>query len=725
MKFNTLSKWSHVATLKKYCILGFTLLVTLPTNTATAKHSHPIALIGGQGDAPYAAFIKEDGTIAKLPGIPLSGLTYRVAINTCGQGIIGGTNGLKAYAALVSPEGVLNPISGLMSPGEIYTVAINRSGNGIIGGGHLDTNVPYAALVSHNGSPTPLNVPLSGLIYSVAIDNSGEGIIGGIGPSSSAYVGIVSPTGEVASLTGLPATGAIYWVASNDSKTRFIGGQENSSVYAAFISPQGILLPVAGLPSGLNYSVALNDSGQAIMGGTASNLPFAALVAPDGSVKTLYGLPADEGRIYTVGINASGTGVLAGFSGNKPYGALTLPNGSVIPFVGLPTGTGFIDGAAIHDAGVAIIGGTEENTPFVAVVAPNGTVTYLNGLPANGEINSISISTLDSLVPNSIGPFDSWANTQYALNDALTQHCIIHRNNNRGCSCSEKLPSFYFDKGNSSVWLSILGSYVREKSHCPQPSFSNNITGVVLGYDYLGIRNMVIGGGLAYAHNSVHYSNSGGKAAIDQEYAVIYLTHNGPLFYINAALWGGIFQTSNKRRSLNFITSTAKPSGWNLSPHLEMSYPILISPCQQTVIDPFISIDWSHNWQNNFCEKGHSGFNITMKDQHTSVLRTELGLRFYETFEFGWGNLFLEEKLSYVYRNPIHNKRANASFIGAISSFTVDTLNPSALNQGIYQLHAECSPVCLKSIYASLDFQGSFGTQIKSQTLTFSIGKSF
>lgn len=711
---------------KKYCILGIALISSLSTSGASARNINPIALIGGQGDAPYAAFIEENGTIVKLPELPLSGLTYRVAINSEGNGLIGGTNGSKAYAAQVSPDGMLNPVSGLMSPGEIYTVAINHAGNGIIGGGHVVSNVPYAALVSCQGTVTPLNLPANGLIYGVAISNSGEGIVGGQGPSNSAYAGIVSREGAVVQVNGLPSTGAIFWVASNSSKTKFIGGQSDTNAYAAFISPQGILLPVSNLPAGLNYSVALNDSGQAVMGGTAANLPYAALVAPDGSAQKIRGLPSSTGIIYNVAINPSGTGVIAGFAANKPYAALVYPNGGLVPLKGLPEGDGFVDGAAIHETGVAMIGGSESNKPFVGVVAPNGNISYLNGLPANGQINSISLASFKGIVPKSIGPFDSWANTQYALNDALNQHCIIHRNNNnKGCSCSGAMPPFYFDNGNSSVWMSVLGSHVREKSHRSIPSFTNGITGVILGYDYLGIRNMVIGGGLAYAHNSVRYSNSGGKAAIDQEYAVIYATHSGPTFYVNLALWGGVFQTNNKRRTLGFITSTARPTGWNLSPHVEISCPMLISSCQQNVFDPFVSVDWSNNWQNNYCEKGSSGLNISLNDQHTSILRSEFGLRFYETFEFSWGNLLLEEKLSYVNRTPIHRKKANAAFIGSLSSFTVDTLNPSALNQGIYQVHAECSPSCLNSIYASLDFQGSFGTQISSQTLTFSIGKSF
>ena len=614
----------------KKLILSFALLGSFFEINGFAKNSCPLAILGGQRDAPYAGFLYADGFVIKFSDLPPTGLTFRVAINSSGTGIFGGTNGLNAYAALVSPNGVLQPIKGLMAPGEIYTVAINESGNGIIGGGHHDTNVPYAALVSDYGIATSLSVPIHELIYSVAIDNSGEGIIGGIGPLKSAYASIVSPSGDVMPIDGLPTTGAIFWVAANDSKTRFIGGQDNLSVYAAFVDPDGSLMPITGLPLGLNFSVALNASGEAIMGGASENLPYASLVSRNGTVTTLNGLPATPGIIYNVAINDSGTGLIAGFSAAGPYGTFVAPDGSLTPLCGLPTGDGFLDGIALHCSGVGIVGGTSFNSPFAALVAPDGCLTYLSCLPESGQINSISIATLDDLVPESIGPFDSWANTQFALDDVLTQHCIIH-NQNGGHNFWSSQP-VSSDVDNSSLWLSLLGNYTYEKSHHAIPNFSNKIIGALLGYDYMGIHDVLIGGGLAYAYNYVHYFQNLGNASINQESAVIYATWNKSHIYMNAALWGGVFQTNNKRRSLPCIKSKAHPSGWNLSPHLELSTPFPISSRPGFVIDPFIALDWANNWQSHYCEHGSSGFNIELNHLFACIFRGELGVRFLKHF---------------------------------------------------------------------------------------------
>jgi hypothetical protein len=692
---------------------------------AVANDSGPRALLGGQGNAPYAAFLQTDGSIKQLPGLPSAGLTFRVAINPSGYGIIGGTSGAgpnpAAYAALVSPDGILNPIGGLPAPAEIYSVAINSLGNGIVGGGRFTTNVPYAALVSKTGGATSLALPANGLIYSVAIDSSGEGMVGGIGLANSAYASIVSPAGVVTPLAGLPTTGAIFWVAVNDSKTRFIGGQDNSSLYAAFVAPDGSVEPVPGLPSGTVYSVALNPQGDAIMGGTSSGLPYAALVARDRSVRTLSGLPTTPGIIYNVAINDSGTGLMTGFAASGPYGSLVAPDGALTPLRGLPIGSGpadFLDGAALHSSGVGIVGGTFSNAPLAALVAPDGTLTYLSGLLGNGQINSISIATLDNLVPESIGPFDSWANTQFALADTLTQHCIIHKNGDcHSCVNPSSL--------QRSFWVAFFGDYVREKAAHEIPKFSNLIGGALLGLDYMGVQDVVIGGGLAYAYNAVHYFDHSGHASINQESAVLYATWNKPHFYMNVALWGGLFQATHKRESFTIITSKAEPSGWNLSPHVECSTPFQIASRAEVVIDPFVALDWANNWQSHFREHGFSGFNIKLHDHYASILRTEAGLRFYETVRRAWGCLIFEEKLSYVNRTPLHKGHGSAAFIGAFSSFDVVTLSPSSQNLGGVQMHMEWIPSGLKKIYASFDYEGEFGSSFQSHMLTFAMGKNF
>lgn len=676
---------------------------------STLFTEEPMAILGGQGDAPYAAFLEADGTIVKLNGLPPTGLTYRVGMNRLGYGIIGGTDGINAYAALVNPQGILNPLQGLPTPGEIYTVDINSSGSGIIGGGHLNTNVPYAALVSGTGTVFSLNMPASGLIYGVAINDHRESIVGGVGPLNSAYASLVSPSGVVTEIAGLPTVGGIFWVDINNSKTRFIGGSDNTSLYAAFIDPNNTLRPINGLPLGILYSVGLNSSGNAIIGGTSLSLPYAALVSNNGSVNTLNGLPTTAGKIYNVAINSSGTGLIAGFSAEGPYGSFVASDGTLTPLKGLPTGDGFLDGAALHASGIGIVGGTSSNAPFAALAAPNGTLTFLNGLPSQGEINSIAIGLLDALVPKALLPFESYANTQFALTDTLTQHCIIRRGND----C--------FDQGdNYSLWVSGLGNYIHQKGTGFHSTFSNKIGGILAGFDYMALERVVLGGGVAYAYNGVDHSH--GNASIDQESAVLYGTWNHDYFSMNVALWGGAFQAENTRHTLHLFTSKAKPCGWNLSPHIEFSSPILDSKCYSTF---FMAFDWVNNWHSHFQERGESGFNVHLGNRHDNIVRYETGIRFFETIETELALFILEEKISYIGKYLAGHGKTSAAFIGSASSFDVATCDCRGQDLGNIQLHVECIPNGLNGVYGSFDYQGGFGSHYQSHLLTLSVGMLF
>ncbi len=696
----------------------FLIIISLYSLTSLyADQSNPRAIFGGQREVPYAGFLRIDGSVTPINGLPATGITFRVATNSKHLSLIGGTSGINGYATYVSSKGTLTEINGLIAPGEIYTVAINKHGNGIIGGGRFTLSIPYAAVTTPNGAAISLSVPSSGLIYSAAINKYNDGIIGGIGNLNSAYAALTKENGTVTPINGLPTTGAIYWVAINDSKTKFIGGSDNASIYAAFISPIGTVKPILGLPLGLNYSVAMNESGNAIMGGISLNLPYAALVSDNGMLTTLQGLPQTPGKIYNVAINKHGTGLIAGFSATGAFGAFVSPNGTLIPLINLPAGDGFLDGAAIHSSGVAIVGGTHLNTPFMALAAPNGTLTYIDGLPPTGEINSIAISNLNNLVPKKLGIFDSLVNTQFTLSDALTDHCMMHYKNTQCNRCS--------NCDTTTFWLSGFGNFSHEKRKHEIPSFTNKIFGALLGIDYNGIENVCLGAGLSYAETRAHYSKDSGHASISSENAVLYVSFSSPNFYANASLWGGFFQGKNTRRSFSILSSKSSPTGWNLSPHIELDIPFTLAKCGNITFDPFLAIDWAYVRQHHFCERGRSGFNIRLNSKCASSLRSEIGVRFFETLQYGFGSLTFEEKLSYVNKTPTHKSKGSAAFIGAFSTFDVETINPYTQNQGRAQIHIECIPDGMSDTYASVDYQGGFGKFYHSHMFTVSVGRIF
>jgi len=407
----------------------------------TSASIRAIAIVGGQGPSPYAAFLDLDNRLHNLQ-LPAHGDIFRVAINCCATGLVGGDvsndasgsgNSENVFAALASPSPVLRPsvrpVQPLNQPGgTIFFVAINQRGIGLVGGGDTDTKVSLAALVDRSGKAKSLAIPKQGLIFGVAINNNNVGIAGGNGPRDSAYAALVNVSdGKLTNVRGLPRQGTIYWVASNDHDQFFIGGQDSTtnSFYAAFVSRDGSTQNVGGLPKGTPYSVALNCTGSALIGGQTSDLqayvariyttvtPPSEAASASARVHTstaagrtrvvqITGLPSGEGKIYNVTINKRGKGLAVGYIGNRAFAAFIGANNNVaVELQGLPkpradskTGANFADGAAIESSGHALVGGTNNGARFLVLVHPSGRVRNIAISAANreGEINSIALS---------------------------------------------------------------------------------------------------------------------------------------------------------------------------------------------------------------------------------------------------------------------------------------------------------------------------------------------
>ncbi len=741
-----------------------------------------LTLIGGIDDGnPYAALVSSTGVTTALTGAALptgSGMIDSVAIASSGAGIIGGQdNTNETYVALVSSAGVTTALSGAALPGtfgRIFAVAINDSGAGIIGG-FSGTFVPYVALVSPTGVTTALSGAItpvgSGLISVAAINNLGAGIIGGTHLGGIVpYVALVSSTGVTTPLTGgvLPTgTGVILNVGINSSGAGIVGGRDTGSVapYVALVSPAGVTTALTGgaLPIGNGEvrAVAINDSGESIIGGAenGNTTPYAALVSPTGVTTALTGaaLPTGTGRIRSVAINSSGEAIMGGQdNGNAaPYVALVSPTGVTTALTGaaLPTGDGFINSVTINDTGIAIIGGLDNmsTTPYVALVSPTGVTTALSGsaLPiGGGSISSVGIifpevseSILTAIVPSSFGGGNSFANSIFALTSQVLPN---HYGYQHKASYNQASNSPNFDQeiglladasdvirhkipcnkdANYSLWVAGFGDYVRQQKTGGFPKITNWIGGAMLGFDYRGFENGVIGFGAAYAYNYANLSGNQGNTKTHQEFLTIYGSWNRKYLFINAALWGGLYQSRNTRRAMG-MTSRANIDGWLLTPHLEISTPFYGKE-PWFVVEPFAMFDWANNWQDSFKETGPSGFNLVVGNQYTSLLRSEVGLRFYQSLGYQWGSVILQEKASWVNKKPFNANSTHVAFTGSVSSFGIEIFSNQTQNLGAVQFSTQFIPCKKKYPYGAINYQGEFGSAFQSHFFSIEIGKNF
>ncbi|MCB1115914.1 MAG: autotransporter domain-containing protein [Chlamydiia bacterium] len=740
------------------------------TQSASAE---TVGIIGGfhntGGNKTYAGLVSSDGVIKEITGIPESGQIESVDINLSGYGIIGGDANVGCYAAIVSPDGVATTVSGtpaLPTTGQINSVAINSTNYGIITGiDNTGSGTFYGAFVSPSGTLTGLSgfPGTTGNGRSVAINDARQGLIGGISDLGP-YAAVVSSSGVLTTISGpaVPAagTGQINSVAINSSGNGIIGGKDNNGTdaYVALVSPAGVTSALSGAaPTGTGEIIAvdINDSGQAIIGGTSeANGFYVALVSSEGVATEISGsaLPPSGSTFFDAAINSSGAGIAGGTDPKAtPIAFLISPTGETTALTGdLPVAVGEIHTVDISDSGIGLIGGYEnagagEDELYQALVAPNGTVTKLTGeVPPSPTGSGLMIDVaikgvLNQVDPKSFGSGNTFANSLFALSSVVLKN-HVRKPDDRGSKVDEISQSlslvadatdkiYYAGKPNDptqqkyAVWLAPFGQYARMKKHDAFPTIRDRSLGALLGFDYNGWEQGMIGGGLAYAFQDIHYSDNLGKGKVNQEFATIYGAWYGPHVTVEASLWGGLYQFRNYRKTLKTITSKSLIHGWLFAPHVSVQVPVKMN--DSFFITPFAQMDWVNNWQGKVREHGKSGLNLRIGSHYASVLRSEIGLRLTQYKGAAYGTFKFEEGLSYVNQATFNAKKVSAFYVGSVSTFNLQMFSDKVQNLGALYLGGWFIPSNLKLPEVGVNYQGEWGSKLMSQTLALEVTYRF
>ena len=724
------------------------------------------ALLAGNSNlneyGPVAAGITTSGDLKEIILASSPGFFNSCSINQIGYGLIGGAKGApqEPYLITINPQGevAVIPKNFLFNLGQIVSTSINMTNVGLIGG-NLDgpsNLLQYVAKINQDSTIVPIIDSDIGRITSVFLVDSGEGLVGGAYDAPEKfYLSKISETNNVLNL--MPAQidklGAINSVALNDHHQGVAGGIYTPTPSGYF--PYGVLVDkdntvieinLAGGTDEYCYSVAINDQGTAIFGlykrGVSGN--YAAIADFNNNLNFIN--PADfpsTGIIRGVAINNAGLCVIAGAGfDNSPIAAFIYPNGEIKridPSKLIPEG-GFYS-AALSEQGVCLLGGESYLDPyplFAAIVAPDGTVTKLPNIQGGPSIFSVSMGNLG--VPTTFSSSSASTPLINLSSQVLSNHLITLKSpngsnpsnvallvdanpklktNNQLGSCSSRLNDSKYD-----IWVAPMFYNSYQDAQSGWPKITNWVAGGIAGFDYHGFENGLIGGGFAYAFDRVNLGNSMGHSTYNEEFATLYGAWMREHFYINLAAWGGYYNVNNRRSNLLNTASTSNYDGWMLLPHMEVSIPYYAKECW-FLVDPFVMLDWANNWQSSVEEAGPLGLNLVLEDSYSSLLRTEVGLRLSETLTRDWGNIVFLEKGSYVNKVPFGSQSTQATFVGGISSFGVETLNDRIQNLGVVQLCATLQPSNSKRPYASLNYQGEFGSSFQSHLISIEAGVNF
>ena len=282
-------------------------------------------------------------------------------------------------------------------------------------------------------------------------------------------------------------------------------------------------------------------------------------------------------------------------------------------------------------------------------------------------------------------------------------------------SDSEKTPVY--------PWVEIYGKYAQEKPHHQTPGFYVGSGGILAALDYDGWKRGPIGIGFAYSYSLIRGQHSKGNANVKQGYGTIYGTYNAAHTYLDMGFWGGYYYAHNHREIHAYgFDGIAKSliHGWQFSPHLELGYDY---ERNWFTLEPFIMADWVGTWEHHFREHHAIAFETKQKGRFCSFLRTETGLRFFQTFNKPQLQIVLLEKASYAYQKFFHTGNIEAEIINIPQSFVLESFG-TAQNLGIVEVKILFLPTKL-DCYATLDYQGEFGASYQSHLGTVSVGRDF
>ncbi|MCH9616900.1 MAG: hypothetical protein SP4CHLAM5_03920 [Chlamydiia bacterium] len=252
------------------------------------------------------------------------------------------------------------------------------------------------------------------------------------------------------------------------------------------------------------------------------------------------------------------------------------------------------------------------------------------------------------------------------------------------------------------------------------------ITGAVLvGVDFeSAYKENILGIAAGYANSWVEDNRGMGSSDISSLAATIYTDYMYDILYMQGAFWA-VLELTNNQRIISYpgvhAKATSNFTGWQINPHVELGVSV---GNKMLDVQPYIAFDYVQNQQDGFTETGAGTFNMTQKAQKSSMLQTEVGMRFYQGVNRCYYRLGIKEKISFINRVPFDTGKVttaifNVDHFVTLTSFT-QTQTLAAVSLSLFiQAGKE------KNTIISIGYDGLFGNQYVSNGANLTISTSF
>lgn len=339
--------------------------------------------------------------------------------------------------------------------------------------------------------------------------------------------------------------------------------------------------------------------------------------------------------------------------------------------------------------------------PFVT----QQTIFSLSQL-VSGHLDNRRVSAFHGPLKTSSMALGNWHHNLLADN---SNSCLPH-------ATAEKKDSVF------DLWFSGFVNFAHQAKESENPSFNFMSEAILVGLDYAQLNT--VGGCLGFAHSQIHDSNHFGKANVPYYFGALYgnFVFNG--FYMEPAFWVVFHQIHNKRYiSYDGIDVTAQGTinGWQIDPHLGLGYDIDMTWGN---IEPFVAFDWVVNWEGSLQEQGAGNLNVYQKSHSSSMLQSQVGVKFYQLVCKAFGQFGIKEGISYINRAPFSSGKVTAAILGSPQFVTLESFS-KVQNLGVLSLELLAAVGQKKDVSIALGYEGQFGSEYISNEILLRMAKQF
>ncbi|HEV7736841.1 MAG TPA: autotransporter outer membrane beta-barrel domain-containing protein, partial [Chlamydiales bacterium] len=282
---------------------------------------------------------------------------------------------------------------------------------------------------------------------------------------------------------------------------------------------------------------------------------------------------------------------------------------------------------------------------------------------------------------------------------------------------------------NYGFWGAGFGDFLSQDKQHANPKITDTASGMMLGFDYYGYQNGIFTLASGYVHNDISEECCAGSGTSNGGMLSFYGTGNIGNGYIEGGFLGG-YNRFNMQRNIAltgplpfYATAESSFNTWTLMPHFSGGYDWMMD---WGIVEPFGSVDWAVTFQESYKEKGAAPLNDKIKSQNPSILRSQLGINFYETWECEKHAFIFQQSASYINQALFSTKMSAAIILaptavpGAFTVWTYDqTLNLGGVGGKLFYKHKP------SGFFVSGAYQGEFGTSFMSNDITGTLGVFF